>query len=216
MRKVILLILLYGAQETAAQLPAVRDSLRLWFAAKSTLTMSLDGRSSFIGSAPASVLGARIGWDYGRVGVYAGCYTLRRNIVSLQSIRNGDTLYRKLGMSYASATFEYLLYKDTRWEVNVPAQLGIGLASRTNIRNGVQEGTTRVPMFPLEVQVTALYRIMRYAGLYAGLGFRMANGAGPSFNGSIYSMGISVFTGTLYRDLRKHMERKEPFPGYLF
>lgn len=211
-----MLILLYGAHETAAQLPAVRDTIRLWFAAKPTLTMSLDGRNSFIGSAPASVLGARIGWDYGRVAVFGGFYTLRRNIVSLQSIRNGDTLYRKLGMSYASATFEYLLYKDTRWELKVPVQLGIGLASRTNIRNGVQEVTTRVPMLPLEAQVTALYRFMRYAGLYAGLGFRMANGAGPSFNGSIYSMGISVFTGTLYRDLRHHMERKEPFPRFLF
>jgi hypothetical protein len=216
MRKLLLLILISAGNESAAQLPAVRDSLRQWLAAKPSFTMSLDGRNSFIGTAPASVLGGRLGWDYGRVGVYAGLYTLRRSIVSLQYMRSGDTLYRRLGMSYASATIEYLLYKDARWELKIPAQLGLGLASKTNIRNGMREETSRALMFPLEAQATALYRLTRYFGLSAGLGFRMANGAGPSFNGSIYSIGVSVFTGTLYRDMRNHMERKEPFPRFLF
>ena len=210
MRKFLILIAFSFLQPCVAQVPQIRDSLRVWFAAKPSFTMSLDGRSSFIGASPASVLGGRLGWDYGKVGVYAGLYTLQRRIVSLQYSRPGDTLYRRLGMTYASATFEYLLYKDARWELKIPAQLGIGLATKTNIRNGFTGATTRVVMFPLEAQMTALYRLTRYLGLYAGLGFRMANGAGPSYNGSIYSIGATVFTGTLYKDWRKSREEQKP------
>ncbi|MBU6324478.1 MAG: hypothetical protein KJS92_03235 [Bacteroidetes bacterium] len=211
MRKLLFLIAFGCLQQACeAQVLHFKDSLRTWFAAKPSFTMSLDGRSSFIGASAASVLGGRLGWDYGRVGVYAGLYTLQRRIFSLQYSRPGDTLYRRLGMTYASATFEYLFYKDTRWELKIPAQLGMGLASKTNIRNGVPGETVRVFMFPLEAQMTALYRLTRYLGISAGLGFRMANGAGPSYNGSIYSIGATVFTGTLYKDWRKSREEQKP------
>lgn len=200
--------MLLMVSEGKAQAPALRDSLRLWFSAEPAFSMSLDGRSSFIGASPASVLGGRLGWDYGKVGVYAGLYTLRRRILTLQYQRPGDTVYRRLGMTYASTTFEYMLFKDAHWELKIPAQLGLGVATRSTLRNGNLNETSRVLMVPLEAQVSALYRLTRYLGLYAGLGFRMANGAGPSFNGSIYSFGATLLTGTLYRDARKYWEEK--------
>jgi hypothetical protein len=210
MRKLLFLMTFLVISPCVAQVPRIKDSLRSWFSAGPSFTMSLDGRSSFIGASPASVLGGRLGWDYGRVGVYAGLYTLRRRVLSLQYSRPGDTLYRRLGMTYMSATFEYLLYKDARWELKIPAQLGMGVASKSYIRNGKVGETATALMFPLEAQMTALYRLTRYLGLSAGLGFRMANGAGPSYNGSIYSVGATVFTGTLYRDLRKSREEQKP------
>jgi hypothetical protein len=210
MRKLIFLLLISVGRDGAAQALSVRDSLRLWFSAKPSLNMSLDGRSSFIGASPASVLGGRIGLDYGKVGLYGGLYTLRRRIENLQSRKPGDTVYRRLGMTYASATFEYLLHKDPRWQFKIPVQLGLGVATRTLLRNGTPTETSRVPMVPLEAQICALYRLTRYLGISGGIGFRMANGGGPSYNGSIYSFGLTLFSGTLYNDLKKYREDGTP------
>jgi len=206
-RKKILLTLLFPAiglapGETTAQVNPV-DSIREALRVGGSFAIGLDGRNSFIAGTPARVLGFRVGMDCGTVRLYTGLYSLGKPVPGQGYTLPGDTVSSQLNFSYWGQTVDWRLYKDERWELALPVQTGIGVAYRERFRNGISEQRKRPFFMPFEMQFTAIYKLTRYIGLSAGLGFRVSTLRGSSFNGAVYTYGISLFGGTLYRDLKK-------------
>jgi hypothetical protein len=202
--KKILLSLLAGGLfigETTAQVNPI-DSIRTALIRGGSFAIGLDGRNSFIAGSPARVMGFRVGMDCGTVRLYTGLYSLGKPVPGQGYTLPGDTVSSKLNFSYWGQTVDWRLYEDERWELALPVQAGIGIAYRERFRNGISEQRKRPFFIPVEVQFTAIYKLTRYFGLSAGLGFRVSSLKGSSFNGPVYYYGISFFGGTLYRDLK--------------
>jgi hypothetical protein len=187
--------------ETAAQVNPI-DSIRTALKRGGSFAIGLDGRNSFIAGSPARVLGFRVGMDCGTVRLYTGLYSLGKPVPGQGYTLPGDTVSSKLNFSSGGQTVDWRLYEDERWELALPVQAGIGIAYRERFRNGISEQRKRPLFIPVEVQFTAIYKLTRYFGLSAGLGFRVSSLKGSSFNGPVYYYGISFFGGTLYRDLK--------------
>jgi hypothetical protein len=203
--KKILLSLLAGGLfigETTAQVNPI-DSIRTALIRGGSFAIGLDGRNSFIAGSPARVMGFRVGMDCGTVRLYTGLYSLGKPVPGQGYTLPGDTLTSRLNFSYWGQTVDWRIYEDDRWELAFPVQAGIGIAYRERFRNGVSEQRKRPLFIPVEMQFTAIYKLTRYIGLSAGLGFRISTLKGSSFNGPVYTYGISFFGGTLYRDLKK-------------
>lgn len=188
--------------ETAAQVNPI-DSLRMALQNGGSFAIGLDGRNSFIAGVPARVMGFRVGMDCGIVRLYTGLYSLGKPVPGQGYTLPGDTVTSRLNFSYWGQTVDWRLYEDDRWELALPVQAGIGIAYRERFRNGISEQRKRPFFIPVEMQFTAIYKLTRYIGLSAGLGFRVSTLKGSSFNGPVYTYGISFFGGTLYRDLKK-------------
>ncbi len=202
--KMLLTLLAAGLAmgKTAAQVNPI-DSIRTALQNGGSFAIGLDGRNSFIAGTPARVLGFRVGMDCGTVRLYTGIYSLGKSVPGQGYTLPGDTVTSKLNFSYWGQTVDWRLYEDDRWELALPVQAGIGIAYRERFRNGVSEQRKRPFFIPLEMQFTAIYKLTRYIGLSAGLGFRISTLKGSSFNGPVYTYGISFFGGTLYRDMKK-------------
>jgi hypothetical protein len=188
--------------ETVAQVNPI-DSIRTALQNGGSFAIGLDGRNSFIAGSPARVMGFRVGMDCGTVRLYTGLYSLGKPVPGQGYTLPGDTVSSKLNFSYWGQTVDWRIYEDDRWELAFPVQAGIGIAYRERFRNGVSEQRKRPLFIPVEMQFTAIYKLTRYIGLSAGLGFRISTLKGSSFNGPVYTYGISFFGGTLYRDLKK-------------
>jgi hypothetical protein len=194
---------LFLFQSAAAQEQPLLDTIRAAFQNKGSFVIGLDGRNSFVGATPARVYGFRLGLDYGKVRVYTGLYTLGRKIQGQGYTLPGDTVRTYLNFSYWSNTFDLMLYQDKKWELGFPVQIGAGIGYRERFRNSVSESRNRPFFIPIEAQFTAIYRLTRYIGLSAGLGFRVSTLRSSSFNGTTYYYGLTFFSGTFYRDLKK-------------
>lgn len=179
------------------------DTVKAAWQRGGSFALGLDGRNSFIAGSPARVLGFRVGMDCGSVRFYTGLYSLGKPVAGQGYTLPGDTVSSKLNFSYWGQTIDWRIYEDERWELAIPVQAGIGFAYRERFRNGVSQERRRPFFVPLEIQFTAIYKLTRCIGLSAGLGFRVSTLKGSSFNGPVYTYGISFFGGTLYRDLKE-------------
>jgi hypothetical protein len=149
-------------------------------------------------------MGIRYGFDYGKIKLYEGFYYLQKAILkSNENILNPrDTSTQKVRFSYLSTTVEYVFYENDKWEFTVPTKLGFG----TGVKNtflGDSIVKSEKPLFiPAELSVMGLYKITPWAGVSAGLGYRISLYNTNEFDGSFYSFGIKIFLGKLYGTIR--------------
>lgn len=172
------------------------DSIRLSLQKTPDWSGALDGRRSFVSADPINIFGLRYGFDYGKVGAYTGIYSGKYS-----EKRGSDSLNIKF--QYISSTFEYRFFQTYRYQLLGFAQVGIGATTTRNYRNTDYLKTVQ-PVVPVELGMYMSVRLLRYFGLAAGMGTRLAMLQGGSrFSGPIYTFGITYFPGTFYRDARK-------------
>lgn len=172
------------------------DSIRLALQGAPDWSGALDGRRSFVSADPINIFGLRYGFDYGKVGAYTGIYSGK-----FSEKRGNDSLNIKF--QYISSTFEYRFFQTYRYQLLGFAQVGLGATTTRNYRNTDYTKLVQ-PVIPVELGMYMSVRLLRYFGLAAGMGTRLAMLQGGSrFSGPIYTFGITYFPGTFYRDARK-------------
>lgn len=180
------------------------SSARLELQNKPRFLLGGDNNFSLLNDEPVRITGIRYGFDYGKIKLYEGFYYLQKAILkSNENILNpGDTSTQKVSFSYLSTTVEYVFYENNKWEFTVPIKLGFG----TGIKNtflGDSIVKIEKPLFiPAELSVMGLYKLTPWAGVSAGLGYRISLYNTNEFDGSFYSFGIKIFLGKLYRTIR--------------
>ena len=201
---------------------APADSVRPKYAALKP-AFNLDFRDSFLESQHVNVLGINAGFTYGRkrhqltLGYYWINYATylrlidwRRNAAQLINLN----YYTRTDMWFISTMYWWNLTNNKRWLVSVPVELGGGVAYALplNLSQNVQVDRSRRDFFvPLQIGAYGQWRATRWVGLSAQVGYRISvfqTAIDQNFNGSYYSIGISIYPA-LATDIWRWVRKKD-------
>lgn len=204
MRCLVLLVALWGCLPSAAQL---LDSIALFTAQEPRFVAKLDIRGSFIRNQNVRIMGAKVGLEHaGRFQYGIGYSFLFTPVQRQETLADVGATTLRLRVGYITPYVDYAFYQRGPWEVRLPVQIGIGGGS-TIYRNaqGRKERYQRTGLLIYEPAMTVQYRFWKYFALSGGWGFRLAwqtgDNLGENLNAPIYSFGLRVFFGDLWRDL---------------
>lgn len=191
------------------------DTPLVSFKNKPKVFLTLDKTSSFVSGKGATTNEIRLGLDFKkklRFGI--GYAELASDVVTdksiVTSVTGVDSLVpAKLSLSYMTLSAEYTFFESKRWQITSPLTLGLGSSyfSYYEQINGEYE-TLKLDkggVVLLGASGIATYRILRWVGLSAGLGFRQVvvnNGkVKESFNSPVYLFRIRIFMGEIYKSI---------------
>lgn len=175
------------------------DSIRLALQNRPSFSLWYDSRRSFIGSQPVIINGLRYGMSWGKISGYTGYYYSAN--VAMGEV---DSIQQRYG--YFSSTMEYNVYQTHRYSLELFGQMGGGL--RSSRHKDLYLPVTRNLFLPLEFGLNGSVRFLKYLGISAGMGYRVAFfRGGQNFSGPIFCLGFTCFPMTIYRDSKKLLKR---------
>lgn len=186
------------------------DSIAHFAAQPARFVAKLDLRGSFISNHQARIAGAKVGVEHaGRLQYGVGYSFLLSPVRRSHTHEDGPPLELRLRLGYVAPYVDYAFYQRGPWEVRIPVQLGLGAGSQVYADVlGRKQVYRRTMLLVYEPAMTVQYRLMRYLGVGAGWGFRlvwqMNTPLGEDLTAPIYTFGLRLFVGELWRDLRPH------------
>ncbi len=190
------------------------DTVKASFRSRPKFLFQLDTYNSFVSSESANTSGLRAGLDFNRrVRLSLGYYNLTSEIIKRKAVTDsdfGDTVNARLDMNYFPAGFEYVFYNTFPWEVSVPFNIGPGKSYFWYYRNNdgeqgrVDEKTVALAI----LGVGAQYKIVKWFGVGAGLGYRVMlidnSNINENFNSVIYSLNLRIFLDEIVKTVFGH------------
>lgn len=212
----LLLWLLASAGQLAAQKPEPRSFFSFRDKQKPKVFLTLDRTSSFVGGKAASTNELKFGLEFRkklRLGLGFGA--LVSDVVAPKSIvtestQLDSTVNAELTFGFVSWNAEYIFYDSKRWQIAMPVSLGAGSSyfeyfEKTGPDSFKTKQTDQGPLMFLSATGVATYRVIRWVGLSAGVGYRFAiinnNKIDESFNSPVYTFKIRVFLGEIYKSI---------------
>jgi hypothetical protein len=195
-------------QKIHAQLFQMWDSVKYYMHDKPTLTGDFDSKNTFVTGKGVSMKGLELGVNYGnKISYMLGWYFLSAPINSNSTLYKGTineaTYDTKVRIHYLSVIAEYSLLKNHNWNINMPIQIGIGTAKKEFSIANTLKLSQKSTILPVEITFRGNYRVWKFIGLSAGLGYRRAFSANiikdEDFNGIMYTLGVKVWIGDLCR-----------------
>ena len=201
---------------------APADSVRPKYAALKP-AFNLDFRDSFLESQHVNVLGINAGFTYGRkrhqltLGYYWINYATYLRLIDWRrnaAQRINLNYYTRTDMWFVSTMYWWNLTNNKRWLVSIPVELGGGVAYALplNLSQNVQVDRSRRDFFvPLQIGAYGQWRATRWVGLSAQIGYRISvfqTAIDQNFNGSYYSIGISIYPA-LVTDIWRWVRKKD-------
>ena len=180
---------------------------------------SFDNSRTFIRGRNASVIGLKMGMDLQRKFKYGiGFYSLQTDIVdeiTIERENKPDTMRRaQLGMSWTAFAFEYIFYRKNKWIFSTPANIGVGQSYYEYFEK--DQGSVEAKSGPVlvhEFGVAGEYKMIRWVGLGAGLGYRFLGVQNEqieqSFDSPFYVFKIKVYLGEVYRTIFPKKEKED-------
>ncbi len=208
-RTTILLLALLGTTAAHAQL---LDSIALFASEPPRVVAKLDMRGSFVNNRNVRIAGAKLGLEHAGRFQYGVGYSFLLTPVSRERFVTGQGLVAsRLRLGYVSAYVDHAFYQRGPWEVRIPVQVGFGGASLIyRDADDRKRKLLRTGLVIYEPAMTVQYRFLKYFAVGAGWGFRLVWQTGDkldeSLNAPIYTFGLRVFFGDLWRDLGPSQE----------
>ncbi|MVM32641.1 hypothetical protein GO755_21550 [Spirosoma sp. HMF4905] len=169
---------------------------------------NLDFRDSFLERQHVNVLGVNAGFTYGRkrhqltLGYYWINYATYLRLIDWRrnaAQRINLNYYTRTDMWFISSMYWWNMVNNKRWLVSLPVELGGGVAYALplDLTQNVQVDRSRRDFFvPLQIGAYGQWRATRWVGLSAQIGYRVSvfqTAIDQNFNGSYYSIGISIY-----------------------
>lgn len=183
------------------------------------LYFGFDFNRSFFAGRPVKINGFRIGAKLNYVHRFGiGVYGLNRGVVFTDVKVNEsdatDTSLVKFSAGYATLFYERAWEIKKRWELMVPVYLGAGTITGSYTDTaGVYQPLLEKPFSAAGLGFMAQYRIFRWFGVKAGIGYRVVFNSDKevkqAFNGLYYKYGVTILFGELYRMVFKKSELEE-------
>lgn len=190
------------------------DTPLIGFKGKPKFFLTLEKTGSFVGGRAATTNEIKLGLDFKRklrlgigFGQLVSDIVLEKDVVSEASGLD-TTVPAKLYLSFFSVNSEYVFYESKRWQLSAPAAIGFG-SSYFQFFNKNQKGeafedrTDEGTVLVVNAGGIATYRILRWFGLSAGLGYRYGvvnnDKVLESFNSPVYSFRVRIFFGEIYK-----------------
>lgn len=218
LRKTIVVFIFISINQTAhAQL---LDTIRESFHSKPKIFFQLDTYNSFVSNEPANTFGFRGGLEFNkRVRIGLGYYSLTSDIVKPKKIigifNNDTTLNAQLDMYFIPVSFEYIFYDKDPWQFSVPLNIGAGKSYFWYYRNAAGERgrIDEKTVVLMTVSVAGQYKIIKWLGVGAGLGFRQMlkdnSNINENFNSVIYSLGLRIFVDEIFKSVFPKKQEKK-------
>ena len=177
------------------------DSLHSAFTGKKSFDFGYDSRNSFIDHNRVNVQSLKIGVDFGKISIGGGLSWLTTKIADQKVIHdnelNKDTsVQRQLSFSYLCYYIEYTYYKSHRWEFSIPMQIGVGKIGYIYNYKGIKTTSDQGYCFVYEPEVDVKFKVFRWIGLEADIGYRLLVKNDPllkkTFNSPLFSFGAFV------------------------
>ncbi len=211
MRMVLLIAMLIGPGVGRAQL---LDSIGLFLQEERQFVAKLDMRNSFVRNRNVSIFGVKAGFEHaGRFQYGLGYSMLLTPVTRKRMLVGPGEVETRLRMGYVSAYVDYAFFQRGPWEIRLPVQIGVGGGSVAyRDPEGRRQVLERSTLIFYEPVMTVQYRLIRYLGIGGGWGFRLAihttSGLGENLTAPIYTLGLRVFFGEIWRDVRGNGEMK--------
>jgi len=192
------------------------DTPLVGFKGKPSLFFTLDNTASFVGGKSATTNELRFGLDFKKklklglgYGQLVSDIVVNKDIVA-ERTDNDSVVPANLSLSFFSANAEYVFFNSKRWQISTPLQIGVGSTyflyyesdkNGKSIQKRTDEGTVLVTGF----SAVATYRILRWIGISAGLGYRVGilnnDKVAESFNSPVYTFKFRIFFGEIYKSV---------------
>ena len=206
LKKILIISLLLNSYTSHAQL---FDTIVASFNHKPKLVFKFDTRNSFITSQKAKIFGIKLGLNYNEtVKLGIGFNSLLTDIYADKQIKYGtneiDTVKARLHFFYVSPYFEYVFYRNKKWEHSIPIQIGFGNSGyKYRNRAGILIKENYQPVILYEPSMTTQYKFLSWAAIGLGLGYRVMvlknRDTDVNFNSPIYVLKLNLFPGNLYK-----------------
>ncbi|WP_420146519.1 hypothetical protein [Spirosoma sp.] len=176
---------------------------------------NLDFRNSFLENQRINVWGVNAGITYGQkrhqitLGYYWISYATYLKLIDWRrdaAQRINLDYYTRTDMWFMSLMYWRNITNNKKWLVSVPIEVGGGVAYAlpTSLQREVPIDRTKQSfLVPLQLGIYGQWRATRWVGLSAQLGYRVVvfrTAIDQNFNGSYYSVGISIYP-TLATDI---------------
>lgn len=175
----------------------------------------LDYRSTFVRQSPVLALGGAAGFKFkGRHLFTIGYYWLsqRSNQRITDRANTVQTLTDGVKLSYLNFAYTWSFIHCKHWEVGLPVEVGYGFSREAINNEAGRELSTYVSHFvPLQIGITADWKITRWAGLNLAVGYRVIpvkTSSRADFDGVYYNYGINLYTGNMLDDYRAWRKRR--------
>ncbi len=172
-------------------------------------TASFDSRNSFISSSRAHIWGIKVGVEFsgrlqGGIGFNRHDKNLKKEIFFTNEFGLTESATAQLRFSYFSFYVKYVYYNKGRWKFSViPYQLGFGNSYYRYEVDDKKYITGKRWMLLYEPGISVSYKIFKWLGAGADIGYRFMLRRNPAipenFNSPTYSFYASIYWGELYK-----------------
>ena len=189
------------------------DSIRTSLTYKPKLDVKLDSRNGFISASVARIIGLKVGLDYNKTFKIGAGYNflfsdIKQNVAVVDHSGNRNTIQGEYRFQYLALYSEYVFYKNDPWEISILAHFGGGVSRiRYTDLSGNSSNTPSKFVLLYEPYMTAQYKFLKYFGVGAGVGYRLAYSSDQfsrrQLNSPIYVYKFKFFFAEFYQDVLK-------------
>ncbi len=188
------------------------DDIKFSLQQKPSPDFRIDSRHSFVANRVARIFGVKAGLDYNeKVKLGLGFNFLWNDVQQQRVLTNElgdlDTLDATFKLNYFSPYFEYVFYRENNWQISVLGLVGVGKSRFDYTDNTGFEGSINNSwVFLWEPYMSAEYRVWKYLGIGAGVGYRLAYSSNTftrsRLSSPIYILKLKVYMKDLLKDLK--------------
>lgn len=198
------LILLHFLQLKTIAQPTI-DTMKWCLHQKPQLFAKLDTRHSFIYNNRVKIIGIKGGLNYGKrlhfgLGynqLYLPSKKLDKQIYYSDQDNMKDSVAAKLKLFYFSIQAEYIFYKNNKWQLSMPLQLGIGDTYYKYQLFNKKQKTKQFIIYVYEPAISIEYKIIKWFGIGADIGFRLMvtkqKEINQKFNSPTYAFKLLIY-----------------------
>ena len=216
----VLIVTLSGVEASAQMFDSIQSS----FHKNCRLIGGFSTKTTFISGFQSPIFTVRAGLKFNDlVTVGAGVSWLQ--LSPYNKARNNDpfyldkqfsdaqgnyTVHPELNFRYVDVFFEYVYYRNKKWQFSVPLQVGAGDSWYSYNFNGLQTVQDRHFVLLYEPAVSGTYKIIPWLGVGLDVGLRIMvvtnKNIGTKFDSPMYSVGMVVFWGEVYKSVFRRGE----------
>jgi len=165
----------------------------------------VDSRHSFINQRGVKTVGVKVGIQFADKLSFGIGYNQLWSPPSSNISQNGMETKVRLGFYNLCPYLEYVFFRDKKWELSIPVQIGLGSSYYSNNTSIVNEKLRKEFVMTYEPAITFQYRLLKYFGAGFGIGYRLMvlpnQQLNEKFTSPVYIFKTRIYFQDILRDL---------------
>lgn len=189
---------------SSSQAQTFENEIKQAISSRPKFEFKFDGRNSFISQSGVRFFGIKAGLQFDRkVSVGLG-YNFLWSSLKEDLIKAGQVQSSELVFRYFSPYLDYVFYRDSRWQLSIPVQIGLGESFYRPIEGKQGKRYERGFVASYEPAIAFEYRFLEYFGIGMGVGYRLMlipnRRVEEQFTSPVYIFKLKVYFERLVDD----------------